>query len=105
MENNPTTRVFPDFQDELRKIDPRLSVVLNPNREKLSNIKLDGTDICPIPAYEIREHSDPTYTIELPNGSLARHRSKEEAIAMVKDTLKRLENPETADAFFGRNGY
>lgn len=104
MEENKITRVFPDFENELREIDPRLSIVPNPNRPKIANIKLDGTDICPIPNFEIREHSDPGYTIELPNG-VRPHRSKEEAIAMVKDTLERLKNPEMADAFFGRNGY
>jgi hypothetical protein len=103
--DNPITRVFPDFADELLKIDPRLSIVPNPNRPKIANIKLDGTDICPIPAYEIREHTDPGYTIEMPNGSVMKHRSKEEAIALVMHTLEIIKKPENADAFFGRNGY
>ena len=102
---NPITRVFPDFQEELKAIDPRLDVVINPNRPKIANIKLDGTDICPIPAYEIREHSDPGYTIEMPNGSVSKHRSKEEAIALVNHTLELIKKPENADAFFGRNGF
>lgn len=104
MENNPITRVFPDFEQELKAIDPRLSIVENPNRPKLCNIKLDGTDVCPIPNYEIREHRDPGYTIELPNG-VQPHRSKTEALDMVRHTLKMIENPDNADAFFGRNGY
>lgn len=106
--DNPITRVFPDFLDEVMKIDPRLSIVPNPNYPKIANIKLDGTDICPIPAFEIREHADTGYTMELPNGSVVKHRSKEEAIALIMHTLKLLENPENpenADAFFGRNGY
>ena len=103
--DNPVTRIFPDFADELKAIDPRLSIVPNPNRPKICNIKLDGQDICPIPNYEIREHPDAGYTMEMPNGSLAKHRSKEEAIALVHHTLKLLENPENADAFYGRNGY
>lgn len=105
MEENKITRVFPDFENELKLIDPRLSIRANPNRPKIANIQLDGTDVCPIPNYEIREHSDPGYTIEMPNGSLSKHRSKQEAIALVKHTLKQIENPENADAFFGRNGY
>jgi hypothetical protein len=105
MENNPITRVFPDFQDELQKIDLRLSIVANPNRPKIANIKLDGTDICPIPNYEIREHKDAGYTIEMPNGSLMPHRSKEEALIMIKQTLEFIKNPENADAFFGRGQY
>ncbi len=104
MEENKITRVFPDFENELKAIDPRLSIVVNPNRPKLANIKIDGTDVCPIPNFEIREHSDPGYTIELPNG-IRPHRSKTEAIDLVKNTLKMIENPDSADAFFGRNGY
>lgn len=103
--DNPITRVFPDFADELMKIDARLSIVPNPNRPLIANIKIDGTDVCPIPAYEIREHRDPGYTIEMPNGMLVPHRSKIEAIELVKHTLKMIENPDNADAFFGRNGY
>lgn len=105
MEENKRTRIFPDFENELKEIDSRLSIVPNPNRPKICNIKIDGTDVCPIPNYEIREHSDPGYTIEMPNGSLAKHRSKEEAIALVKHTLNVIETPDGADAFFGRNGY
>lgn len=97
-------RTFPDFADELMKMDPRISVVPNPNRPQLANIKVDGTDICPIPAYEIREYPDPTYTIELPNGSRP-HRSRMEAVELVRQTLKLIEDPTEADKFFGRNGY
>lgn len=105
MEENKVYRVFPDFADELMKLDPRLSVVPNPNRPKIANIKIDGTDVCPIPAYEIREHRDAGYTIEMPNGMLIPHRSRTEALELVRHTLKMIENPDNADAFFGRNGY
>lgn len=103
--DNPITRIFPDFENELKLIDPRLSIVANPNRPKIANIKIDGTDVCPVPNYEIREHSDPGYTMEMPNGMMVKHRSKEEAIALVRHTLKVIETPDGADAFFGRNGY
>ncbi len=102
---NKITRVFPDFQDELLKIDPRLSIVPNENRPKIANIKLDGVDICPIPRYEIRENPDAGYTLEMPNGSLAKHRSKTEAIALVLHTIEMIKDPEKADQFFARNGY
>lgn len=104
MEENKIYRVFPDFADEVMKLDPRLTVVPNPNRPKLANIKLDGTDICPIPAYEIREHRDAGYCMELPNGMVP-HRSRTEALELVKNTLKLIEDPAQADAFFGRNGF
>ena len=104
-EENKITRIFPDFERELKEIDPRLSIVPNVNRPKICNIKLDGTDICPIPNYEIREHKDAGYTIEMPNGSLMPHRSKEEALIMIKQTLEFIKNPDNADAFFGRGQY
>ena len=102
---NKITRVIPDFENELKAIDPRLSIIPNPNRPQLANIKLDDTDICPIPRYEIRDEPDPTYTIELPNGTLARHKSKNEALALVSHTLGIINTKDGADNFFGRNGY
>jgi hypothetical protein len=104
-ENNPITRVIPDFENELKAIDPRLSIVPNPNRPLIANIKIDGVDVCPIPRYEIREHPDVGYTAEMPNGSVVKHRSKEEAINLVRHTLQVIETQDGADAFFGRNGY
>ncbi len=98
-------RVFPDFADELMKIDPRLTIVPNPNRPQIANIKLDGMDICPIPAFEIKDETDPGYTIQMPNGSISKHRSRTEALALVHHTLKIIEDPATSDAFFGRNGF
>ncbi len=98
-------RVFPDFQDEVMKIDPRLTIVQNPNRPAIANIKLDGTDICPIPAHEIRDDSDPTYTMELPNGSAVKHRSRNEALALINATLEKVKTSEGSDQFHGRNGW
>ncbi len=102
---NKITRVFPDFADELAKIDPRITVVPNPNRPKIANIKIDGTDVCPIPNFEIREHRDAGYCAEMPNGMLVPHRSKVEAIELVKHRLGLISTPDGADQFFGRNGY
>lgn len=98
-------RTIPDFLDELIKIDPRLTIVPNPNRPQIANIKLDGVDIVPIPAYEIRDEYDPTYTLELPNGRVAPHRSRAEALTAVHQVLKDIETKDGADRFFGRNGY
>ena len=96
--------VFPDFQDELQKLNPRLTIVLNPNRPNLANIKLDGVDVCPIPASDIRDEADPNYSIEIAGRSL-RHKTRPEALDMVAHILKVIDTPDGADAFFGRNGY
>jgi hypothetical protein len=98
-------RTFPEFQDEVMKIDPRLTVERNPNRPQIANIKLDGMDICPIPSHEIRDEHDPRYTLELPNGSVAPHRSRKEALIAIQATLDKIKTPEGADMFFGRNGF
>lgn len=94
-----------DFEKELKDLDPRLSIVQNPNRPHISNIKLSGTDICPIPSGEIREEKDPSYAVELPNGTMMPHRSRKEALELVKHTLGLIEDPENSKAFFGTDGY
>ena len=91
-----------DFETELKALDPRLAVVPNPNRPQISNIKLDGQDICPIPAYEIRDEPDATYTIELPNGMVRPHKSRREALEQVNHVLNLIKTKEGADIFFGR---
>jgi hypothetical protein len=98
-------RTIPDFADELKAIDPRLTVVPNPNRPTLCNIKLDGTDITPIPNYEIKEERDMGYYLELPNGTTIPHRSRPEALIMVRNVIELIKTKEGQDQFFGRNGY
>ena len=102
---NKSTRVFPDFETELKALDPRLTIITNPNRPKLCNIQLDGTDICPIPNYEIFEDRNVGYAMEMPNGMLIPHRSKNEALIMVKNVIELIKTPDGADQFFARNGY
>ena len=94
-----------EFAEELMRLDPRISVVPNPNREKLSNIKLDGQDICPIPRYEIKEERDAGYCWEAPNGTMLPHKSRTEALAMVQNIIERIKTQEGADMFFGRGDY
>lgn len=98
-------KVFPDFENELKAIDPRLTVIRNPNRPQIANIKLEGRDVCPIPAEEIFDQPDPGYKITLPNGWEAQHKSKPEALARVNDVLEKIKEPEYSDAFFGRGDF
>lgn len=98
-------KVIPDFENELKAIDSRLSIIRNPNRPQIANIKLEGRDICPIPAEEILDYSDEGYKITLPNGWEARHKSRPEALARVNSILEMIKNPDDADAFFGRGEY
>lgn len=94
-----------DFEKELKQLDARIAIVPNPNRPGLSNIKIDGKDICPVPADEIREEPDRNYTYEFPNGMIARHKSRQEALTQVHHILELIKTQEGADAFFGRGEY
>lgn len=94
--------VFDDFTDELKKIDSRLSVSKNPNYPQLANIMLDGVNICAIPSGEIREEPDPSYTIQFSNGFISKHRSRREALALVKNTLESIKTAEGKEIFFAK---
>lgn len=94
-----------DFEKELKVIDARLSIVQNRNFPELANIKLNGKDVCPIPFPEIREETDPTFQMTFPNGMCRPHRSKTEALAIVKDTISKLDDRDYHDAFFGIGEY
>lgn len=95
-------RVFPDFQDELLNIDPRITVVKNSNYPQLANIKLDNINICAIPSSEIKEETDPGYTITFANGFTSKHRSRPEALAQVNNVLEMIKTQEGKDIFYSK---
>jgi hypothetical protein len=95
-------QVFPDFQDELQKLDSRLTVDKNPNYPHLANIKLDGVNICAIPSGEIKEAPDAGYTVTFANGFTSKHRSRPEALAVVNSTLTSLNTEEGKEIFFAK---
>lgn len=92
-----------DFETELQKLDARLAIVPNPNRSGLSNIKLDGRDVCPVPSDEIREEPDNNYRYTMPNGMQPRHKSRSEALAQVETILNLIKTTEGFSTFFERN--
>ena len=92
-----------DFESELKAIDSRLTIVPNPNREQISNIKLDGIDICPIPRYEIRDETDPSYKLVADNGWEMKHKSRKEALAQVLSTIEMIKTKDGYEAFFDRD--
>jgi len=91
---------YKDFEKELQELDSRITIVPNPNRSNLANIKLNGTDICPIPM-DIRDETDLKYSIELPNGFVVPHRSKRDATDLVKARLELIKTEQGAKDFFG----
>lgn len=79
-----------EFEQELKALDPRFSVVDNPNRPGLSNIFFEGRnfDLPAISSFDIREEADPRHVYEFPNGARARFWSRPEILGRVNDFLK-----------------
>lgn len=91
-----------DFEQELKNIDENLTVIDNPNNKGLKNIMYKGKDVCPIPAEEIKDEPDRNYVFTFENGMIARHNSKEEALAKVKYVLNLVKTEEGSDLFFDK---
>ena len=89
-----------DFLVELKALDPRLDIIENPNCPGLSNIKLEGKDICPIPSEEIREESDANYSYTFPNGHMARHNSRADVLQKVNHILEYIKTEEGKEVLF-----
>lgn len=91
-----------DFELELKKLHPDLSIVPNRNNPGLSNIKFNGKDICPVPSDLIKEEPDPFYMYTFQNGMPARHKSRSEALAQVNHVLNLVKTEEGKDLFFDK---
>lgn len=89
-----------DFEKEIQKIDPRLTILPNQNRPGLANVLLDGRDVCPVPADEIKDESDPNYTYTFPNGMIARHNSRADALSKIQHVLEYIKTDEGREVFF-----
>ena len=89
-----------EFLKELKALDNRIEIIENPNRPGLSNVKIYGTDICPLPSEEIKDEPDNSYRYEFPNGMSARHKSRVEVLAQVKAVLEMINTKEGSDEFF-----
>lgn len=106
-------KVKPDFENELKAINPNIEIVPNPNRgpneenkHGISNIKLDGHDICPIPSEEIFDEADDSYGYIFPNQiKRSRFKTRPEALAMVESILNIVKTDDGKDAFMGKGDY
>lgn len=101
-----------DFLKELKKLDERLEVVPNrnrgpneENRNGISNIKLNGQDICPIPSEDIFDEPDSNYGYIFPNGMKGRFKTRPEALSEVERVLKMVKSKDGSDAFMGKGEY
>ncbi len=78
------------FELELKELDPRFSVVENPNRPGLSNIFFEGKnyDLPVISTHLIKDDIDPTHRYQFPNGMFARMHARPEILERLNTFLK-----------------
>ena len=106
-----------EFEQELKVISKDLSIRPNnvpkrvldmyPDVNKLASILYCGSEVCAIPNDNIYDEPNGSYGIDLRgDGRFVKHRTRPEALQIVKDTLERIKNDkEFADQFFGRGDY
>jgi hypothetical protein len=99
-----------ELEKELQALDPRLAIIVNPRRpagdgnaQGISNVKLDGVDVCPVPSTEISDEPDQNMRYTFPNGMNPRFKSRQEVLAIVKDMLEKLKIPEFKEIFFDKD--
>ncbi len=80
-----------EFEQKLKELDTRFSVIENSNRPGLSNIFFDGLnyDLPVISTNDIKEQVDMGYRYEFPNGMTARFWSQGEILGRCEDFLIR----------------
>lgn len=78
-----------DFEQEIQAIDPRFSILENPNRPGLSNIFFGGKnyDLPVISTHNIKDEIDASHRYEFPNGMSARHHSRQEIVDRLEQFL------------------
>lgn len=89
------------LEKELQEINPNVRIVENPNRPGLSNVMLNGQDICiGLPANTLMEEHSDVYVYKMPNGMYLPFKTYQEAKEISLRTLERLNEPEFAQDFF-----
>jgi len=106
-----------DFETELKTLSKDLSIRPNniqnprvleyyPDVNKLASVLYCGVEICTIPNGDIYDEKSGSYGIDMRgDGSFKAHRTRPEALQMIKDKLELLKNKDYADMFFGRGEY
>ena len=106
-----------EFEHELKLINKDLSIRPNNPPERVVNmfpdvvnlaaIVLRGNEICTIPNNNIYDEPNGSYGVDLRNdGRFVRHRTRQEALEIVKTTLARIESDkEFEQQFFGTGEY
>lgn len=106
-----------DFETELKTINKDLSIRPNnvtnarvlenyPDVNKLASILYCGVEICTIPNENIYDEKSGSYGVDMRgDGTFKAHRTRPEALSIVKEKLEALKDKDYADSFFGRGEY
>lgn len=106
-----------DFEKELQAYNPDLSIRFNnpsqrtidmfPDILKIATITYKGVEVCTVPSNEIFDEPNANYGVDFRgDGTFIRHRTRPEALGIVRETLGRLENDiEFKAQFFGTGEY
>ncbi len=91
--------IYTDFVKKIQELDPRFTIMPNPNRGPLNgnnvglnNIMFEGANYdLPVVPDDIREEIDNSYFYIFPNGYSSRMWSQDEVIARLKDFLTKVD--------------
>lgn len=93
------------FAEELKKINSDLTVLSSPT-PGLAGIYWKGEYLLAIPDHNIYETPNDEYACDLPNGMRVRHRTRPEALAIIKQRIYQILNdPDYHDATTGEGKY
>lgn len=105
------------FEKELQLLDKDLSIRPNnppkrvvemyPDTANLASIILRGSEVCTIPNFDIYDEKSGNYGVDLrQDGRFVAHRTRPEALQIVKQVLERIKNDKDyRDQFFGTGDY
>lgn len=95
------------FENELKTtIDPRLSIRVNPKIPELAGVYFMDAFLIGIPSGQIFDQIRPEYGLPNFSGKFMRHRTRPEALAMVRGELLKMQtDPDYRDAVLGVGEY
>lgn len=95
------TYLVSQLEKELQEINPSVVIRENPNRPGLSNVMLNGVDICVgLPSNVLQEEHTPDYVYRFPNDIVAPMKTYPEAKEISIKVLNNLKNEQFAQEFF-----
>lgn len=104
--NQNITMNIQDFEKELKQIDPDLNIQINKNNPELAGIYYKNGFLTGIPSQGIYDEANGDYGVIAASGNMMRHRTRPEAIEIVKGLLEKIKtDPDYHDALLGVGEY